>query len=210
MAKTYRLLSVAILIALAASGALAQRARTVSTPPPSQPDTTPADTSPAPTSVHAKYEGGVFGYNKKQNGTLNFDDPSRRLVFRDGQQREYISIPYDSITAAYGDKESRRPAAATVASSIPLIYSLPAAFIRKKYQYLTLQYRDPNTDVSGVTSFKLDNKQILASELTTLANKAGLTQQGEIFSRHAGSTPSTGATPTPSPTPSDSQPPTSP
>ena len=61
------------------------------------------------------------------------------------------------------------------------IYALPAHFIKTKVRYLTLQYSDPDSNVSGNTSFKLDNQEILDSVLFTLANKSGLTRRGEVF-----------------------------
>lgn len=139
---------------------------------------------PAPASVKAKYEGGIFGYNQKQDGTINFDDVNSRLLFRNKQGKEALSIPYASVLSIFADTQSRRPTAASViGSSIPYGLGLPALFIKKKYRYLTLQFEDPDTRVSGVTSFKLENKEILASVVNTLGNKAGLTQRGEVFVR---------------------------
>jgi hypothetical protein len=127
----------------------------------------------------------VIGYSKKQDGTLTFDDTNHRLLFRNKQQKEVLFIPYDAISAAYPDTQSRRPTAATVIGSVPTPYGLniPAWFVRKKYRYLTLHFNDPDTNVSGLASFKVENKAILASVLNTLANKSGLTQRGEGFIR---------------------------
>ena len=137
----------------------------------------------APKTVKAKYEGGIFGYEKKQTGTLNFDDEGQRLVFRDKMQKEYISLPYKSIAAAYADTRSARPMAATVLGSVPSIFALPARFIRKKYRYLTMQFSDPDTQVSGITSFKLDGKELLEKILAAVAYKAELTARGEAYVR---------------------------
>src|SRR6185369_17407510 len=90
-----------------------------------------------------------------------------------------ISIPYAAINQAYADTQKKRPTAATVASQIP--YGFPAGFIKTKVRYLTLQYEDPDSKVSGITSFKLDNKELLESVLTTLANKAGMTLRGDVY-----------------------------
>jgi len=144
--------------------------------------TTTTAPAPAPQTVKAKYEGGVFGHNKKMEGTLSFDDPNNRLVFRDGKQKEVLSIPYNSLTGAYGDTHSVQPAAATVLSHVPL-YGIPAAFVKTKVRYLALQYSDPDSKVAGVTSFRLENKDILDSVLNTLAAKASLTPRGDIFIR---------------------------
>lgn len=175
-------LAIALVGAIALS-AIAQRPRSTA-----QDSTDAASSMPAPpaapATVKAKYEGGVFGHNKHIDGTLNFDDANERLVFRDGKGKETgIFLPYKSLTGAYGDTHKVRPAAATVASNVPSIFALPAHFIKTKVRYLTLQYDDPDSRVSGVTSFKLENKDILDSVLFTLANKAGLDRRGEVFVR---------------------------
>jgi hypothetical protein len=115
------------------------------------------------------------------DGSLTFDDANQRLVFKNDKQKEILFIPYNALTGAYADTHSVRPAAATVASNIPSIYALPAHFIKTKVRYLTLQYNDPDSKVMGVTSFRLENKDILDSVLNTLAGKAGLNRRGDIF-----------------------------
>jgi hypothetical protein len=179
----YQTLSIAALLLLTslAPVAPAQRARTVSDPSDAR-KPVPATNAPAPQNVPVKYEGGFFGANKKQTGTLHFDDESRRLVFRDKAQKEYISIPYKAIAAAYADTQSRRPTAATVIGSASL-YTLPALLFKKKYRYLTMQFNDPDTQVKGVTSFKVENKEMLASILEAVASKAELTPRGEAYVR---------------------------
>lgn len=165
-----------LLLGLMLTGAFAQRPRTMDP----EPAKAPAP-SAAPKTVKAKYEGGVFGYTKTMEGTLTFDDENNRLLFKDKNPPKEISIPYEAITSAFADTQKRRPAAATVASHIPTIYSLPARFIKTKVRYLTLQYNDPDSKVSGVTSFKLENKEILASVLAALAEKAEMTQRGDVY-----------------------------
>ena len=158
---------------------------------------------PAPQTVKAKYEGGVLGY-AKSDGTLNFDDANRRLLFRDKQGRGIFSIPYDAVVSAFADTRARRPGAATVVGSLPLPYgaNIPALFIRKKYRYLTMQYRDPDTRAEGLTSFKVESKELLHSLLHTLGQKAGLTQRGDAYIRRSDTSPgasTTVATPVPRP-----------
>ena len=137
---------------------------------------------PAPATVKVKYEGGVFGYKKKVDGTLNFDDTNNRLIFRNDKGREVFPIPYQAITGAYADTHKVRPKAATIGSNVPY-YGWPIGFIKTKVRYLTLQYDDPDSRVAGVTSFRLENKDIIDSVLYTLANKAGLDRRGEVFVR---------------------------
>ena len=165
-----------LLIGALLTGAFAQRPRTA------EPE--PAKTNapaPAPKTVKAKYEGGVFGYTKTMEGTLTFDDVNERLIFKDKKPPKEIHIPYASLTSAFADTQKRRPSAATVATHIPSIYALPAHFIKTKVRYLTLQYNDPDSKVSGITSFKLENKEMLESVLTTLAQKAGMTLRGDVY-----------------------------
>ena len=88
------------------------------------------------------------------------------------------------MLSAFADTQKRRPSAATVASHIPYI-GLPLGLIKTKVRYLTLQYNDPDTNVSGITSFRLDNKDLVDSAVYTLANKAGLTARGELYVRKA-------------------------
>jgi hypothetical protein len=178
-----RFIAVLVLSLLMSLAAFAQRPRSIDTS--ASPDSSTVSTvavAPAPQTVKAKYEGGVFGYNKTINGTLSFDDTNRRLLFRNKEQKEVLFIPYDAVTSAFADTQKRRPAAATVASHIPYI-GYPLGFIKTKVRYLTLQYNDPDSRANGITSFKLENKQILASVLKTLAEKAELTARGEIYIR---------------------------
>jgi hypothetical protein len=162
----------------------AQRPRAIDNTPVA--DATKATPAPAPQTMKAKYEGGVFGYNKTMDGTLSFDDTNKRLLFKNNKQKEVLFIPYHAVNSAFSDTQKRRPAAATVAQHIPYI-GFPLGFIKTKVRYLTLQYSDPDTRVSGVTSFKLANKDLVDSVVYALANKAGLTPRGQIYVRKADS-----------------------
>jgi hypothetical protein len=180
MHRGSRLVTGAALVMVLAYAAPGQRPRATNQEPDAAARTPPPP--PAPQTVNAKYEGGVFGYNKKMNGTLSFDDANQRLVFYNEKHKEILFVPYIAITGAYGDTHSVQPAAATIISHVPL-YGIPASFIKTKVRDLTLQYEDPDSKVSGVTSFRLENKDILDSVLNTLAGKASLTQRGEVFIR---------------------------
>ena len=179
-----------LLVALVAASAAAQGPRPVSES--SQPaggatNSSAVKPAQAPQSFKAKYEGGIFGYNKKQDGTLMFDDMNSRLVFRDKENKEVLSLPYNAVAGAFADTKSRRPTAAKVISAIPVPYgaNLPALFWKKKYRYLTLQFKDADNGTAGLTSFKLENKELLNSVLYTLAEKAGLEQRGEAYIRRS-------------------------
>ena len=172
-------ISALLLLGALLTGAFAQRPRAVE-PDPEAKSQTPKP-KPAPQTLKAKYEGGVFGYTKTMEGTLMFDDVNNRLLFKDKKPPKEISIPYESITSAFADTQKKQPAAATIASHIP--YGGAAGLIKTKVRYLTLQFSDPDSKVTGITSFKLENKEILESALVTLADKVGLTLRGDIYVR---------------------------
>jgi len=166
------------LMAVMAAAVCAQRPRVV------EKDTAPTDATkatpaPAPQTMKAKYEGGIFGYNKTMEGTLSFDDTNQRLLFRK-ENKEMFFIPYNAVTSAFADTQKRRPSAATVAQNVPY-FGWPLGMIKTKVRYLTLQYSDPDTRVSGVTSFRLDNKDMVDSAVFTLANKAGMVPRGDVY-----------------------------
>jgi hypothetical protein len=147
----------------------------------------------APQTMKAKYEGGIFGYNKTMEGTLSFDDTNQRLLFRK-DQKDLFFIPYNVVNSVFSDTQKRRPGAATVAQNVPY-FGWPLGLIKTKVRYLTLQYSDPDTRVSGVTSFRLDNKDLVDSAVYTLANKAGLVLRGEIYVRKRDDTEAKKTTP---------------
>lgn len=166
-----------LMTALMAVVVCAQRPRAIDTS--SATDATKAAPAAPPQTMPAKYEGGVFGYSKSLDGTLSFDDTNQRLLFHK-DKKELFFIPYNAVTSAFADTQKRRPSAATVAQNIPYL-GWPLGLIKTKVRYLTLQYSDPDTRVSGVTSFRLENKDLVDSVLYALANKAGLVPRGEIY-----------------------------
>jgi hypothetical protein len=172
-----KIISALLLLGALVTGAYAQRPRSMDP----QPAGAKAQGKPAPKTMKAKYEGGVFGYRKTMEGTLTFDDENNRLLFKDKKPPKEISIPYEAITSAFADTQKRRPTAATVVSAVPIIYALPARFIKTKVRYLTLQYNDPDSKVTGVTSFKLENKEMLESVLVTLAEKSNMALRGDVY-----------------------------
>jgi hypothetical protein len=176
---------------LLAATVCAQRPRPVEKSEPM--NATQAVPPTAPQTLKAKYEGGVFGYSKTMEGTLSFDDTNQRLLFRK-DQKDLFFIPYNAVNSVFSDTQKRRPTAATVAQNVPY-FGWPLGLIKTKVRYLTLQYSDPDTRVSGVTSFRLDNKDLVDSAAYTLANKAGLVPRGEIYVRKRDDTEAKKTTP---------------
>lgn len=211
MKNVSRILSLVVLACSLSPFAHAQRQRTVSDPtkpvPPPQTEQTdqPAQASKVPTPpapprvVPAKYMGGFAGYRKKQEGMLTFDDRNRRLFFRDKNEKEIFSIAYDAVMVAFADHETRRlmgNGTQTVVLGTTGILGAPGLLFKKKFEYLTIQFEDPDSYLKGTTQFKLANKEIIDSVAYSLAQRAGLSQQGEIYTRKRNSA-STAPTPNP-------------
>ncbi len=142
--------------------------------------------APAPASFAAKYEGGLFGFSEKQSGTLKFDDPNERLVFYGKDGKEKFSIPYKAMLVVSPQSRSVQSTAGSVVSHIPLPGAGLAGLIRSKRRYLLVNFSDQDADVKGLANFKLDNKELLASVLQTLGQKAKLVQRGDAFYRPRG------------------------
>ena len=114
----------------------------------------------------AKYEGGMFGYSKKEEGTFKFDDVNERLVFFGKDNKEKFAIPYKSMLIIYPQSKSVQSTTGTVVS----VDSLAGRgncrnFIKEKRRYLIINFDDPDVDVKGMTNFKLENKELLDSVL---------------------------------------------
>ncbi len=137
----------------------------------------------APSSMTAKYEGGMFGYDKKQEGSLKFDDANERLVFFGKDNKEKFAIPYKAMTMVYTGTKSVRSGAGTAVSVIPLPGAGLAGLIREKRRYLVIHFSDLDVIATGVANFKLENDQVRDSVVHSLGEKAKLTQRGDAYYR---------------------------
>lgn len=141
----------------------------------------------APSSFEAKYEGGMFGFNQKEVGTLKFDDDNERLVFFGKDQKEKFHIPYKSVLVIYPQSKSVTSTTGNVVRHIPLPGAGLAGLIKEKRRYLIMHFDDPDVDAAkGALSFKLEDKELLDSVIHTLAEKANLTQRGDAYYRPKG------------------------
>ncbi len=139
------------------------------------------NTKPAPSSFAAKYEGGLFGFNEKTEGTLKFDDDNGRLVFFGKTQKEMFSIPFESLIVIYPTSESVTSTTGNVVRNIPLPGAGLAGLLKEKRRYLVLQFDDPDADVKGLVNFKIEDKELLDSVIQTLGSKAKMTQRGDAY-----------------------------
>lgn len=171
------LLITALLLSTAAAYAQPRPAETASKTP-------VATANPAPPSFQVKYEGGMFGYNQKETGTLKFDDANERLVFFGKDQKEKFHIPYKAVLVIYPQSKSVTSTTGNVVRHIPLPGAGLAGLLKEKRRYLVMHFEDPDVEAAkGLLNFKLENKALLDSVIQSLAGKAKLTQRGDAYYR---------------------------
>lgn len=138
----------------------------------------------APASFAAKYEGGMFGFSKKEKGSLKFDDENSRLVFYGADQKEKFIIPYKSLVVVYPSERKVQSGTGRAISAIPILGAgIGGSLLKKKKNYLIIQFDDPDVDAKGTTNFLVDTGDLLDSVIYTLGEKANLSQRGDAYYR---------------------------
>jgi hypothetical protein len=163
-----------------ALGAFAQKPRVAEKPAADDPEA--QKPAAAPASFEAKYEGGVYGYSKKEDGQLKFDDVNSRIVFFGKDGKEKMSVPYKSMLVIYPQSQAVQSTTGKVVSYIPYA-GIFGGFIKEKRRYLVINYDDPDVDIKGLVNFKLETKELLDSVIYTLGQKALMKQRGDAFYR---------------------------
>jgi hypothetical protein len=144
----------------------------------------PVKAKPAPAAFEAKYEGGLFGFSRKEEGTLKFDDANQRIVFLGKEGKERFGIPYKSLMVVSPQSRAVTSNTGNVVSNIPLPGAgILGGFIKEKRRYVLIQFNDPDADARGTTSFKVEDKELLDSVIQTLGEKAQLKQRGDAYYR---------------------------
>ncbi len=147
-------------------------------------ETKSAPKTPAPDSFVAKYEGGLFGYSDKEQGFLKFDDVNERLIFTGKDGKEDFSIPYAAILVVSPNEKSVQSGTGRAVGAIPLPGTgIGGGLMKKKKNYLLVQFKDKDVDVQGTATFLLDTTELLESVIETLGKKAELTQRGNAYYR---------------------------
>ena len=146
----------------------------------------PTPAAIAPVSFKAKYEGGMFGFSKKEEGTLKFDDANFRLVFFDKDNKERFGIPYSALIVIYPNNQSVQSGTGKVIQNVPIMGAgIAGQFMKKNIRYLVINFDDVDMDVKGTTSFRLENKELLESVVQTLGTKAEMQPRGDAYYRPA-------------------------
>lgn len=129
-----------------------------------------------------KYEGGMVGEGKTSSGTLVLDGTNKRLLFMDKKGNHSFSVPYATVIAAYPDERKKTPFLVSMASdSIPYGAGIPSMLIKTKARYLIVHYKEIETDLQGVVTFKFKDKKGIEPSLEAVVRDTGLTRRGNIF-----------------------------
>ncbi len=144
----------------------------------------PKKTKPAPTSYKVKYQGGLFGFSKKQNGTIKFDDINERLVFFGKDGKEKFSIPYKAMQVIYPSQKKVQAGSGRAVGAVPVPGSgILGSLIKKRKNYMIIRFDDPDVDAEGTVNFLLDTEELLASAINSLGQKAKMRQRGDAYIR---------------------------
>lgn len=138
----------------------------------------------APVSFVVKYEGGMFGFSKKQEGYLKFDDANFRLIFFDKNNKEQFGIPYKDLIVIYPQSQSVQSTSGKVVQNIPIPGAgIAGIFMKDKRRYMVINFDDPDMNAKGTVNFKFDGAQLLDSAIQTLGDKAEMQQRGDAYYR---------------------------
>lgn len=146
-----------------------------------KPTPAPTPVRPAPASLAAKYEGGMFGFNKREEGTLKFEDENARLVFFGKDGKEKFGVPYKSMLIVSPQSQSVQSTAGKVVGAV--LSNIVGGFIKEKRRYLVINFDDPDVEAKGVVNFRIDDRELLDSVVAALGQKAELKQRGDAYIR---------------------------
>lgn len=134
--------------------------------------------------IEAKYQGGLFGYSKKEHGTIEFDDINERLKFIGEDGKERFSIPFYALAVVYPSEKKVQSGTGRVIGAIPFPGAgLGGSLLKKKKNYLVLTYDDPDVDAKGSINFLVDTTEILYDSIYTIGEKAEMKQRGDAYIR---------------------------
>lgn len=152
--------------------------------PAETPSATPAQRSAEVSSMEARYEGGMFGFNKKEKGMLKLDELNERLVFYGEDKKEKFAIPFASILVIYPNTNKVQSGTGRTIGSLPLPGAgIGGSFLKKKKNFMIVQFRDQDVDMQGSASFLIDTNPLLLSMVQTLGEKSKMIKRGDAYYR---------------------------
>ncbi|NNE65450.1 MAG: hypothetical protein HKN33_02705 [Pyrinomonadaceae bacterium] len=135
-------------------------------------------------SIEVKYMGGLFGYSKKEHGTIKFDDINERLGFYGEDGKERFSVPYNALVVVFPSQKKVRSGTGRAVGAIPIPgAAIGGLFMKKKKNYLVLNYSDQDVDAQGAINFLVDTPELLFDSIFTIGEKAEMVQRGDSYIR---------------------------
>lgn len=135
-------------------------------------------------SFKAQYEGGMFGFTKKEEGFLKFDDANFRVVFFDKNNKERFGIPYSQIILLYPNQTSSQSTTGKVVGATPLPGAgIAGMFMKEKKKFMVVNFDDPELNTKGTINFKLENEGKVAEVIQILGTKAEMQSRGDSYYR---------------------------
>ncbi|MCO6511209.1 MAG: hypothetical protein J5I65_10505 [Aridibacter famidurans] len=137
-----------------------------------------------PETIETEYQGGIFGFSDKEKGILKFDMTNERLIFADEAGKERFSIPFEAIKVVYPSQQKVRSGTGRAVGAIPLPgASIAGMFMKKKKNYLVIQYEDQEVDVEGAANFLVDTADILTGAIHAIGQNAEMSRRGDSYIR---------------------------
>ncbi|MFV0389709.1 MAG: hypothetical protein ACK5NT_13240 [Pyrinomonadaceae bacterium] len=137
-----------------------------------------------PKEFKVRYEGGLFGFSKKMKGTLKFDEINKRVIFYGEDGKEKFSLPNSSIIAVSPNQTKVQSGTGKVIGAAPVIGAgLLGSMIKKKKNYLLVQFSDPDVNASGIMNFLMESEPAQKSAVEAIGRRLGLRQRGDAYIR---------------------------
>lgn len=134
--------------------------------------------------IEVKYKGGLYGFSESQDGTLKFDTINERLVFFGKDGKEKFSIPYGSMIVIYPSRKKVQSGAGRVVGALPLPGAgIGGSFIKKKKNYLVIQFDDPDVQARGTINFLVDTGDLLTNAIYSIGENAEMKARGDAYIR---------------------------
>ena len=146
----------------------------------------PQPTTLGNVSYQVHYEGGMFGFSQKQDGTIKFDGNNQRLLFFGKDGKELFGIPYESIQVIYPQSKSVQSTGGKAMERVPIPGAgIAGVFMKNKTRYMVVNFDDREVDAKGSINFKFNDQQMLHNAIDTLGGKAEMQQRGDAYYRVA-------------------------
>lgn len=134
--------------------------------------------------IEVVYKGGLYGFSKSQDGTLKFDTTNERLVFVGKDGKERFSIPYQSMIVIYPSQKQMQSGAGRVVSALPIPGAgIGGRFIKKKKNYMVIQFDDPDVKAKGTVNFLVDTGDLLKAAIYSVGENAEMKARGDAYIR---------------------------